>query len=74
MTETKFGVSGARRLMVSQRLRSISSVFGGKNSKEIFGALGARGAFGTEEMVSVMIRKGSATGGQTSGLDMKAPR
>ncbi len=60
--------------MVSQRLRSISSVFGGKNSKEIFGAFGARWPFGTEEMVWVMIRKGSATGGATSGLDMEALR
>src|SRR5437773_5653665 len=37
VTDTKFGVSGASRLMVSHRLRSISSVLGGKNSKEIFG-------------------------------------
>src|ERR1700734_1793066 len=32
--------------MVSHRLRSISSVFGGKNSKEILGAFGARLASG----------------------------
>ena len=37
-----FLASGARRLIVSQRLRSISSVLGGKNSKLTAG-LGARG-------------------------------
>ena len=42
-----WATSGASRLMVSHRLRSISSVFGGKNSKEIAGDF-ARGAVGAE--------------------------
>src|SRR6478736_2234175 len=42
ITETKLGASGASRLMVPHRLRSISSVFGGKNSKEMSGDSGAR--------------------------------
>jgi hypothetical protein len=46
VTETKLGDSVARRLMLSQRFFSISAVFGGKNSKEIFGL---RGAWGPSE-------------------------
>src|SRR6516165_11717412 len=34
VTETKLGCSGASRVIDSQSVRSISSVFGGKNSKE----------------------------------------
>ena len=46
VTDTKFGVSGANRLMTSHRPRSISSVFGGKNSKEIAGRFCPRGSAG----------------------------
>jgi len=48
------GASGASRLMVSHRLRSISSVFGGKNSKEMFGDPGARCPSVADEVTSVM--------------------
>jgi hypothetical protein len=40
--------------MVSHRLFSISSVFGGKNSKEIAGDLSARCPSGAGDVISVM--------------------
>src|SRR5258706_14324586 len=43
--------------MVSQRLRSISSVLGGKNSKEMFGDFSARCPSGAGTANSVMTRK-----------------
>jgi len=43
--------------MVSHRLRSISSVFGGKNSKEIAGDFGARCPFDTGGVTSVMAHE-----------------
>ncbi len=52
--------------MVSQRLRSISSVLGGKNSKEIFGRFGASAVpVGTEQASSLGhdTHHGSATAG-----------
>ena len=54
VTETKLGVRGASRLMVSHRLRSISSVLGGKNSNEIFGECSARWPSKAAGVVSVM--------------------
>jgi hypothetical protein len=39
VTDTKLGASGASRSIASQSERSISSVFGGKNSKETHNAL-----------------------------------
>src|SRR2546430_4140112 len=53
VTDTKLGASGARRLMASQRLRSISSVLGGKNSNEIAG-VSARRPSGAGAVTSVM--------------------
>ena len=48
------GVSGASRLMVSHRLRSISSVLGGKNSKEILGEWSVRWPSKAADVISVM--------------------
>src|SRR6476620_4288556 len=50
--------------MVSQRLRSISSVLGGKNSKEMFGDFSARCPSGAGTANSDMTRKTPGKCGQ----------
>src|SRR5450631_982657 len=54
--------------MVSHRFRSISSVFGGKNSKEIAGDFGVWCPSGMGGVTSVMARQTPRISGRTSGL------
>ena len=60
-------------MMVAHKFFSISSVFGGKNSKEIAGAVGARCPSLSGEITSVMagIVSRQASRGSFSGRRLK---